>query len=441
MSNNKTSNYSVAIIGAGASGLSAAYRLNQLGFNVDLYEKSSKLGGLAGAVKLSKGCIDSFYHHLFKTDKYILNFLKEINFDHNVVFKRTSTGHIWNDNYYDISSIFSLKMSNLLSNWGFLRLLVGGALIKYLPTNQKINNKYIYKIINKLFGNEAGSKIWMPLLESKFGEYAKVMPYSWLKTRIQDRSLELGYISKGFEVIYNHLAKEITSSKVNIFTNKEVNEINLSSDSKKLIIDDKIYDRAIITSSPNINSKILKGVSYKATQIKYLGALCGILEFNKRPIPSYWLGIADSNNENKKNYSNFLAAISYAELDESWNKSGKPTWPLYLASYCTKEYFYKYSKNEWKTKMIKAAIELNKLSKIDAINDKNLINFQLSFAEYAQPILSPKSDLYPNPEKAKLCYFANMHNIFPNDRGQNRAFYVGDKVANLIYRDLIHNPS
>ena len=91
--------------------------------------------------------------------------------------------------------------------------------------------------------------------------------------------------------------------------------------------------------------------------------------------------------------------------------------------------------------MIKAAIELNKLSKIDAINENNLINFQLSFAEYAQPILSPKSDLYPNPEKAKLCYFANMHNIFPNDRGQNRAFYLGDKVANLIYRDLIQNPT
>ena len=439
MSNNNSSKYKIAIIGAGASGLSAAYKLNQLGFNVDLYEKSSKLGGLAGAVELSKGSLDSFYHHLFKSDKYILNFLKEINLDHNVIFKRTSTGHIWNNNYYDISSIFKFRKSNLLSNWGLFRLLIGGALIKYLPTNRKINNKFILKIIDKLFGNEAGSRIWKPLLESKFGEYAKLMPYSWLRTRIQDRSVELGYISKGFEVIYNHLAKEIAASKGNnIFINKEVEEIKLSLDSTKLIINGKIYDRAIITTSPKINSKLLKKISYRANPIKYLGALCGILEFDKRPIPSYWLGIAESSKENKKNYSNFLAAISYAELDETWNKSGKPTWPLYLASYCNKEYFYKYSENEWKTKMIKAAIELNKLSKIDVIKDNNLINFKLSFAEYAQPILSPKSDLYPNPESAKFCYFANMHNIFPNDRGQNRAFYIGNKVANLIYKDLIN---
>ena len=86
--------------------------------------------------------------------------------------------------------------------------------------------------------------------------------------------------------------------------------------------------------------------------------------------------------------------------------------------------------------MIKAAIELNKISKIDMINEENIINFKLTFAEYAQPILSPKSNLIANPEKAKFCYFANMHNIFPNDRGQNRAFYTGSKVAKLIRNDL-----
>ena len=89
--------------------------------------------------------------------------------------------------------------------------------------------------------------------------------------------------------------------------------------------------------------------------------------------------------------------------------------------------------------MIEAAIELNRISKIESICESNLINFRLSFAEYAQPILSPKSNLHPNPESAPLCYFANMHNIFPNDRGQNRAFYIGEKVAKLIYKDLVLN--
>ena len=64
---------------------------------------------------------------------------------------------------------------------------------------------------------------------------------------------------------------------------------------------------------------------------------------------------------------------------------------------------------------------------------------KLSFAEYAQPILSPGQDLVPNPESAKYCYFANMHNIFPHDRGQNRSFYLAKKIANRIYKELIYS--
>ena len=64
--------------------------------------------------------------------------------------------------------------------------------------------------------------------------------------------------------------------------------------------------------------------------------------------------------------------------------------------------------------MIKAALELNKLSNIEQIKESNIINIKLSFEEYAQPILSPGQDLVPNPESAKYCYFANMHNIFTN---------------------------
>ena len=138
----KPSDFKIAVIGAGASGLSTAYELQKIGFNVDVYEKSSELGGLAGALELSKGKIDSFYHHLFKTDKYILNFLNENNIPVEVIFKRTKTGHIWDNRYFDISSIYSLGKSKLLSKFGFLRLLIGGAFIKYFPSNN-FNKKLV----------------------------------------------------------------------------------------------------------------------------------------------------------------------------------------------------------------------------------------------------------------------------------------------------------
>ena len=43
----KNNQFKIAVIGAGASGLSSAYELTKLGFQVDIYEKSDNLGGLA----------------------------------------------------------------------------------------------------------------------------------------------------------------------------------------------------------------------------------------------------------------------------------------------------------------------------------------------------------------------------------------------------------
>ena len=32
-----------------------------------------------------------------------------------------------------------------------------------------------------------------------------------------------------------------------------------------------------------------------------------------------------------------------------------------------------------------------------------------------------------------------MHNIFPNDRGQNRSFFLGKNIAKRIYKDFLSN--
>ena len=72
-----------------------------------------------------------------------------------------------------------------------------------------------------------------------------------------------------------------------------------------------------------------------------------------------------------------------------------------------------------------------------AVSKSDILNVQFSYADYAQPIISPSYNLLPNPESANLTYFANMHNIYPNDRGQNRAFYRGEEVAKQIINDFI----
>ena len=56
---------------------------------VDIFEKSNQLGGLATSTQLSKGRIDTFYHHLFETDEFILKFLKDLDIQDKVIFRKT----------------------------------------------------------------------------------------------------------------------------------------------------------------------------------------------------------------------------------------------------------------------------------------------------------------------------------------------------------------
>jgi len=420
----------IAIIGAGASGLSCAFCLAKNGYIPVVYERSDKLGGLANSIELSKGRIDSYYHHLFESDKYILNFLKKVGIEKEVIFRKAVTAHIWSNKYYDISGLINLFKSKLLSKTSFIRLLFGGAFIKYFPYLFGLKNKSVLQKVNAIFGKEAAEKIWTPLIKGKFGSKANLIPYSWLRTRIQDRSIKLGYVENGFESLYEFMVKEIKESGGEILLNKNIVEIKLKDDEQKIIIDDRCFERLLVSSSPKANKNLLKNLDYSSEKISYIGALCGIVEFSKKPVPAYWVGITPSESHQDKNYNDFLACISYAELDKSWNKKGESTWPTYIACYLTEDEFLSLSKEEWKNKMVKALIEISQMSmRENAVTEKDIISINLSFAEYAQPIISPSKGLVHNPEKAKLTYFANMHNIYPNDRGQNRAFLIGEKRA------------
>ena len=65
----------IGIIGAGATGLAAAWDLVRAGHQVTIFEAADRVGGLAAGFKDDNWdwTLEKFYHHWFANDHDILN--------------------------------------------------------------------------------------------------------------------------------------------------------------------------------------------------------------------------------------------------------------------------------------------------------------------------------------------------------------------------------
>jgi protoporphyrinogen oxidase len=67
----------VVILGAGISGLSAAYHLQRKGIQSIVFEKDSEWGGLCGCFTVGGFLFDRFPHISFTNNKYVRSFFKK----------------------------------------------------------------------------------------------------------------------------------------------------------------------------------------------------------------------------------------------------------------------------------------------------------------------------------------------------------------------------
>ena len=98
----------VGIIGGGIGGLGAGYELAKTGHQVTIYERAPFLGGLASTFEIGGGRLERFYHHLFKSDTTIIDLLKELNLDENLIWEQSKTGWFHDGKIYPFSGPLDL---------------------------------------------------------------------------------------------------------------------------------------------------------------------------------------------------------------------------------------------------------------------------------------------------------------------------------------------
>lgn len=422
----------IGIIGAGFTGLAAAYYLSKKGHEVILFEKDEKPGGLAIGYQ-EKGwdwTLESHYHHWFTNDKSVLDLAKEIN--HKVIIKRPKTSSFVDGGIFQLDSPISLLKFPKLNILNRVRMGIALAFLRYNPFWEPLENFYAEPYLKKIMGKTAYRKIWEPLMVNKLGKYSSKVSLAWFWARIYKRTESLAYPEGGFLNFAIHLEEKVKELGGKFYYNTEVKNIS-SNKSPKIIYSisntqpkTQDFDKIIVTlplslfikTAPSLPSTYIK----KSKKLISIGAMNLVLRLKKPFLTdgTYWLNMCDLN-------SPVLAIVEHTNFMDKKHYNNEHL--LYLGNYMeTTDPRYKMSK-----------VELLKLyspwlQKISPDFQQSLIDSQLFHAPFAQPIITPKYSKRIPSFKTPLTnvFLANIQQVYPWDRGTNYAVELGMKVARLI---------
>lgn len=421
----------VAILGAGFTGLSAAYTLLKKGYKVTIFEKESELGGLAIGFSNPKWrwTLEKAYHHWFTNDQAAFNLTRELR--HKVIIKRPSTDVLVNGKRFPFDSPKSLLTFIPLPIIDRLRVGISLLYLKLINRYDKFENKFALSWIKRFMGERAAKMLWEPLFSGKFGSYKDNIALSWFWARIKKRTPRLAYPEGGFKAFADRLGEEIKKMGGEILTGTSVTSLSagknvrIKTGAKKLI-----FDKAIITLPSPIFAKITtnlpKTYVKKICSIPHLHALVLILVL-KKPFmeKTYWLNITDSSFP-------FLIIAEHTNFMDPKHYGGKHI--IYIGNYLPSDHPF--------LKMTAKSI-LKKfdpyLKKINPTYHLSLITYHKFVGPFAQPIVTTNyKDLIPTfKTPLKNVYLANLDMVYPWDRGTNYAIEMGGAIAEIISREII----
>ncbi|MFA6005775.1 MAG: FAD-dependent oxidoreductase [Patescibacteria group bacterium] len=462
----------IAILGAGFSGLTAAYELNKAGHKVTIYEKNAQPGGAAGGFKEEKWewYLDFAYHHWFTNDSDVLGLCKEIGWEKIVMVRPVTASLYSNSNdkstkstnqaqnsknkvnsnlaIQQFSDSVSYKLDSPLDLLKFPRIPVidrirAGivlALLKFGPPLQVYHRTTSYKLLTTLMGKTAFDELFKPLFEKKFGEYAPYINTMFMWARITKRTPSLAYPEGGYQALANHFSRLLVSKGVTILYSTEVKTVTRASSQfsvrssqrstssqlsnglktkkselfKNSELETENYDVLINTLPSPIFLKLEKNIlpdNYRTrlAGIKYLGAQTVILE-TKEPVldKTYWLNLTQKNNP-------WMVAIQHTNFMDKKHFNGHHL--FYLATYTNKPLTFRHSDIQTR----------------DARPSDIIKKWEFTIP-YAQPIYTTNFIDHVPHYKTPVpgLYFANMEMTYPYDRGTNYAVKVGREVARIV---------
>jgi protoporphyrinogen oxidase len=422
----------VGIVGAGVTGLTAAYELSKRGHQVTVYETEAVAGGLSSGFHVPEWewTLDRFYRHVFAGDREIIALADEL--QASLTFTRPTTSLWVNGRPYPYDSpVAAATYPNLPFHLN-MRVGLAIAYLKYLVrSGTRLERVTADAWLRRAMGERAYRELSEPMLRGKFKDHYDRVNMAWMWARFAARTPRLGYFDGGFQVFINRLVVAVRKQGGMVHLNTPVNEVARVEDQVAIALSDgtnATFDRVLTTTSPHRLREMVIGLPPVTVQtldkLRSIGTVVLILALRESILTdgTYWLNLPEGEFP-------CLSMVEHTNYQDKAHYGGDVI--VYLGDYLpldapemsmdTEELYARYR---------------DALVTVRPEFEDDWVRAKWSFREvYAQPV--PEVDhsrRVPLPQMPVIpgVYWACMHHVYPWDRGTNYAVELGQRVAQAM---------
>jgi len=327
----------IGVVGGGIAGLAAAYRLQERGHEVQVFEATGDVGGLAAVYDTDGDAIEKFYHHLSASEETIVELAEDLGLGDRVEWRYKTDAFYVDGVVHPMEKAWEIAAFPHLSLYDKFRLAmlvlevdVSGGLpeLDAYGDLEEYEDVTAIDFLHEHTTDRVYETFWKPLLQAKFGSRMGDVSAAWLLGRIRFRGErhpiwgeQLGYFEGGFHTLIDALIEAV--GRENIETGARVTDIGIddgavsgltvetgaSADGGTATSADggavesvdggtaetaggsREYDvdGVVVATMPHV----LESLTGYPCDVDFQGTVCSVLSMDEALTDTYWLNIAD----------------------------------------------------------------------------------------------------------------------------------------------------